>query len=237
MSDILIDLGEQWNHIIPLSTLMNITHIAVADSFITIECTIVNGGDVRVVDYKSALRFSAKDIQLEKNRLLGLSNGIINNKDMKSIIASMEAQTGLKIKEVIDKPSYDIHTIRKIWAELNNEPYFRYILQYNPVDENIQVVEEHNDIFANNTLGEWMDEHTMRVVTNLDDRLLLFAFNAIDSIAEPIRPLADEDEFLDPNADIPVMGDATQGLATQQVDLSQSQNTNNGPDGNVMMRT
>jgi len=230
MADILIDLGEKWNHIIPLSSLMHISHINIDDGQFIIECTIPNGTDHRIVEYKSYKRFSGKDIISEKNRLLGFSNGLIGKTDMKNIIATMETQTGNKLKETLDKPVYDMHYVRRIWATLHEEPYFRFIIQYNPTDQNVNAVEEHNDQFSD-ILGDWLDDYTMNVVTGLDDRLLLFTYNAIQRMAEPVLPLTDGDEFLDPTANIPVMGDATQGLATQKVDLSKIDNNN------TMMRT
>ena len=236
MSDILIDLGEMWNHIIPLSSLASISHISVSDGQFIIECTIQTDKESRIVEYKSAKRFNDKELATEKNRLLGFSNGIIGKDDMKAIIKTMETQTGKKLKETLDQPVYDMHYVRRVWATLHDEPYYRFILQYDPVEDTVKAVEESNDAFAG-ILGDWLDDHTMQVVTKLEDRLLLFAFETIDRMADPIKTLTDRDEFVDPNADIPVMGDATQGRAAQQVDLSQPQAVNPTLDSNVMMRT
>jgi len=230
MADVLIDLGEKWNHIVPLSSLTNISHIAIDDGRFTIECTIPTSTEPRIVEYQSAKRFSGKEIITEKNRLLGFSNGIISKNDMKTIISTIEAQTGNKIKETLDKPIYDIHYVRRVWATLHEEPYYRFILQYDVANQNITAVEEHNDEFVD-ILGDWLDDYTMSVVMGNDDRLLLFAYNALQRMAEPVLPITDQDEFMDPTANIPVMGDSPLGLATQKVDLSQMD------DSNVLMRT
>ena len=231
MADVLIDLGKLWGHVIPLSTLEHITHIKRVDKRIIVECTIpVPDDKPRIVEFESKIIDSEKWLKEEKNRLIGLSNGIINNEDMNNIIDTMEIQTGKKIEETLDKPVYDLHYVRRIWASLNDKPYFRFILQYDPENQNINAVEEHNDDFTG-ILGDWLDEYTMKVVTDLNDRLLVFAYNAIERMAEPVLPMTDNDEFLDPTANIPVMANASQGLATQSVDLA-----NIKPD-DIMMRT
>lgn len=226
MADILIDLGPTWGHIVPLSTLENITHISIAgDDIIHVQC--FSGEET--FKFKSLKSFNEKEQTIEKNRLLGLSNGLINPIDMKLIIQAMEAQTGKTLSEVIEKPLYDIHHVRRIWATLHDQPYFRFSLLYDAKTQEVKADEDHNEAF-NAILPDWMDPHTLSLVTEEEDRMLLFAHAAIDNMAEPILPIDDELAMMDPHANIPVMGDATQGVA-QKVDLSKV-----GSD-NVMMRT
>ena len=215
--NLLIDLGDQWGHIVSFDQLQNITHVEVMGSNrLRVTCgheTV----DSKPFHFQSAEAFTKDGIKNEKNRLLGLSNGIIGKADMQSIINDIETQTDKRIDVILEDTQYDISFVRKIWATLQGIPHFRFTLTYDAENQNIKVNESHNEQFIK-ILPEWLDFRTMQVLEDHDDLLLMFAYEVLYQMAEPLLPEPEDGAVIDPDANIPTMKGTP--MTTQQVDLS-----------------
>lgn len=216
MSDILVDLGSKWGHVVPLSVLEDLTHIELLpDGHIQVTCEFPYEDKRRPFKFKSRKPFTEDEGEIEKSRLFGFSTGLISKADVEQIMKTMEAQTGVEYMEILKEPIYDIKFIRRIWASHMGEPYFRFILQFDPETQTVTVEDHHNEEFQD-ILPDWLGAETVRNL-NPDERLLMFAYETIYRLAEPILPEEDGGAFMDPMADIPVMG--VKGVQTQ-VDLA-----------------
>lgn len=220
-TDILIDLGSPWGHVVPLSVLEQITHIEfLGDGHIEVTCeTASEDGRIRSFKFKSRKAFDDETGEEEKRRLLGFSNGLIQRTDVEKIIETMSAQTGVAFDEVLENPVYDISFLRRIWATHMGEPFFRFVLQFDPETQQVLVQEDHNDTFELGVLPGWTDPDIIKDM-NEDERALLFAYEVIYQMAEPILPEPGEGAFSDPMANVPVMG--VRGMQTQQIDLAET---------------
>lgn len=217
MTDILVDLGPEWGHVVPLSVLEEITHIEfMTDGHIQVTCEFPYEEKRRAYKFKSRKPFDDETGEKEKSRLFGFSTGLISLEDVERIMKTMEAQTGVEYMEILKNPVYDIKFVRRIWASHMGEPYFRFILHYDPETENVMVEDHHNEEFIG-ILKDWLDPSMIRDL-NPDDGLILFAYEAIARLAEPLLPEDEDGAFIDPMADIPVLG--VKGATTQQIDLA-----------------
>ncbi len=216
--NVLIDLGPHWGHMVTLEQLSQITHIEVMGSNrLRVTCGHETA-DSKPFQFQSKDPFTTEEIGREKRRLLGMSHGIISKADMSSIIADMVAQTGKSIDVVLDDTQYDIMFVRKIWATLHDQPHFRFTMTYDAENQNVKINESHNDQFMN-ILPDWLDFRTMQVLDSKDDDLLLmFAYEVLYQMAEPLLPEPEDGAMIDPDANIPTMRGSP--MATQQVDLS-----------------
>jgi hypothetical protein len=134
---------------------------------------------------------------------------------MEAIFKTIELQTGVPSKVVLNDPVYDISFLRRIWASLQGLPYFRFVLQYDPAMGTVVVDESHNEEFVP-IIPEWIGTTRAMIVQDVQDQLLLFAYEAIYQLAEPLQPEGEEGAMIDPMADIPVIGMGN----TQKVDLA-----------------
>lgn len=205
--DILIDLGAQWGHVVPLSVLEKIDHIEFhEDGHITVAC------DGRT--FRSRSKFSDEEQEQQKNRLLGFSNGIVSEADYTAIMKSIQAQTGVEIEDVQNDPLVDITYIRRLWAERQGVPFYRFVLTYDPATGQVVVDEDHNGAF-HNVITDWCDPSVLEKL-NEQEQMLLFAHEVLFRMVEPIIPEPDLPD--DPFADIPAMGVRS---PRQQIDLGE----------------
>jgi len=217
MADILIDLGPAWGHIIPLRALGHISHIEYsANNRIIVQCDFPKKDKREPLKFSSRECFSSDELEVERQRLLGFSCGIVSREDMMTIIKSMELQTGVSIEEKLNEPLYDMEFVRRIWASIHDEPYFRFVMQYDGKTKQVAIDESHNEDFTE-VLHDWMDETTLHVVSDRDEQLLLFAYEVLYKMAEPLLLEPEDGLFMDPDANIPTM--AVKG-PTQTVDLA-----------------
>jgi len=220
MADVLIDLGLEWGHVVPLSVLEHITHIEIMDTgHLDVTCDFDAEEKRRTFRFKSRKPFTDEQIEVEKTRLLGFSNGIVSSADMQEIVESLEKQSGVPYTETLTEPSYDISMIRQIWSSMTGLPFFRFVLHYDPESEQVLVDNNHNDHFLLKTVPNWLDDRAMRSITSTDDKLLMFAYEVIYRLVEPLLPEDEAGAFMDPNANIPMMGSIL-GSTTQRVDLA-----------------
>lgn len=219
MADLLIDLGIKWGNIVPLSVLEHITHIQVLEtSQIEVVCEFEKDSGRKAFRFRSRSAFHDEELQLQQIRLLGFSNGIISRADMETIIQSMEAQSGVSAKLILQDITYDISMIRQIWSSMNGEPYFRFILHYDVDTQQVMVDNNHNEEFLS-ILPDWLDDRTLQMVQSIDERLLMFAYEVMSRLVEPLLPEPEDGAFMDPNAHIPMMGGVV-GSTTQRIDLA-----------------
>lgn len=216
MADVLIDLGPDWGHVVPLSVLEEISHIELLpDGHIHVTCEFPYEEKRRPFKFKSRKKFSDEEGEKQKNRLFGYSTGLISREDVEQIMKTMEAQTGVEYTEILKEPVYDIKFIRRIWATHMGEPYFRFILQFDPETQTVSVEDHHNEEFQA-ILPDWLGADYVRTL-GADERLIMFAYETIYRLAEPFLPEDEHDPLMDPMANIPVMG--VKGVETT-VDLA-----------------
>lgn len=218
MADILIDLGSKWGHVVPLSVLEHINHIEfLEDGHIQVVCDQATDLKTKSFRFKSRKPFDESEASSEKTRLLGFSNGLIQREDVESIIETMSAQLGDDFTEILKDPVYDISFIRRLWATHMGEPFFRFVLQYDIETQQVLVHEDHNEEFEE-VMPAWTDPDVIQNMSG-DEQALLFAYEVMYQMAEPLLPESEEGAFTDPMANVPVMG--VQGAATQKIDLSE----------------
>lgn len=214
---ILIDLGPKWGQIIRLDRLENVIQIEqTPENQLRVYGEVMAEGKTQAQSFKftSVKPFTDDELVIEKARMLGFTNGLISRSDMETIFASVELQTGVKPKVILDQPVYDISFLRRVWASLQGQPYFRFVLQYDPEAGTIVVDESHNQEFLP-IIPDWIGKVSAALVQDVQDQLLLFAYEAIFQLAEPLLPEGEEGAMIDPMADIPIMGSGNR----QQVDL------------------
>lgn len=217
MTDVLIDLGPEWGHVVPLDVLEEITHIEfLPDGHIQVTCEFPHEDRRRVQKFKSRKPFDDEQAEKEKSRLFGFSTGLVSKEDVERIMQTMAAQTGVEFTEILKEPVYDVKFIRRIWATHMGIPYFRFILQFDPENQTVEIEDHHNQEFQD-ILPEWLGADVVRNL-NADERLIMFAYETIYRLAEPILPEDEDGAFMDPMANIPVMG--VHGMQTQKVDLA-----------------
>jgi len=216
-NDILVDLGSEWGHIVPLSVLEVISHIEHGtDGHFTVACEIDAEQKQRLFKFRSRAPFSDEQAAIEKRRLLGFTTGLISNEDVKNILASIGEQTGMPFEMILADPVYDISFLRKLWATHMGIPFYRLVLQYNPATDRVEVNEDHNQEFEHLVLPAWTDKD-MRKTMNEEDSALLFAYEVIYQMVEPLLPEEGMVAFTDPLEHIPTM--SMQGVR-QQYDLA-----------------
>lgn len=214
--DLLIDLGDEWGHVLPLSLLEQIKHIeTMPDGRMAFSCTISEAGKTK--RFLSRNSFDSDGQKTQKQRLLGFVNGLIGRADLAEVIEGMKHQTGMEIEEVFNNPSYDISMVRQLWATHRGEPYFRFNLQFDPEEGKILVSEDHNEEFEA-IPTEWIDASVLANKSD-DERALLFVYEVVYRMVENILPEGEGGAFVDPFADVPVMG-GPQGGATTRIDLA-----------------
>lgn len=223
MNGILIDLGPLWGHIVSLDMLTRIVHIEVLETTrIRVVCSTKSS--LQKTKKEDWFEFTSKpmehdyEISKQTQRLMGFSNGVISESDMKNIIKGLEMHSGKKIDVVLSEPLYDIQSIRKYWADVHDEPYFRFVIQYDSTSKQMMINEDHNNLFKT-VIPKWVDETSLELLSDTSDHLLLMAYEVMYNLVEPILPEPEHGAFTDPLTNIPVLGDPI-GSTTQRVDLS-----------------
>lgn len=217
-ADILIDMGPGWGHVVPLSTLERISHIEFSDDgIIHVACDPDAEAKIRRFEFKSRKPFEDEAMEAEKARLLGFSNGLVGREDVEAILSTMKLQTGVDPSVTLSDPVYDISYIRRLWATQKNEPFFRFVLQYDHESGQVMIDEDHNDLFLK-IIPEWIDDDILDGLEE-DEQLLLFSYEVLYKLSEEFLPEPEEGAFTDPHANVPVMG--TIGAEVKQsVDLA-----------------
>ncbi len=217
-ADILIDMGPDWGHVVPLSTLERISHIEFSDDgIIHVSCDPDADAKIRRFEFKSRKPFEGEAMEAEKARLLGFSNGLVGREDVETIMNTMKAQTGVEPSVLLSEPVYDISYIRRLWAEQKNEPFFRFVLQYDHESGQVMIDEDHNDLFLK-IIPEWVDEDILDRLDE-DEQLLLFSYEVLYKLSEEFLPEPEDGAVTDPHANIPPMG-VVGAEVKQSVDLA-----------------
>jgi len=205
----LIDLGPRWGHIIRDEDLKNIQRITFNDDRFTL---VIGVGDNQFSINSKPIRKAS--ITTERKRLLGLANGIIVRDDMERILKTLETQTGEPANVMLTNKDHDFDTLQLAWDNMKSVPYFKFTIRYNPVDKKIDIDEVHNTHFVTDVIPDWLDNITMKIVTSDEERIILFAYENMLRMAEPILP---PDDLILDGDNIPTIGGTG---PTQTVDLS-----------------
>jgi len=189
----LIDLGPDWGHIVPLNVLTNIIRISYDSHKVTLH--------YREGDKNMELQSNAVvDSQVLISDIIPIINGIIPKDRMRLILSGIQAQVGKDIPDILDRQIPDIGALRKLWAEINDDPYMQFGLSYDKDEDSVNFDVEFNEKFKD-VMDKWLDNVTNEVVQSDEEKALIFVLEAIKNVIEPMKPSNE----LPPDEDLPTM--------------------------------
>lgn len=145
---VMIDLGENWGKIVPLSWLLRIQCIDYNRDTRTVSFSIWEDPEKPLV-IQSRTMDSIETMEREKGRLLSYVNQVLSQSDLETtlgIIAKAIGETSMDTL-LIDRTGYDLADLRKTYSEMMGLPFYQCIITYNALNDSMEMDERFNKQF------------------------------------------------------------------------------------------